>query len=941
MLRTILVPFTSAAFLAAHGSAQSPSVSQRAWLAGDAQVGAATGDQSTARVARGGDGFLVAWSDRRASLASAGPESGVDVFALRLDANGQRVDTTPILLGSAAGDDMSPRVAWNGTSWLVTWTSQAPYASSFSSAIVGRRVSPAGVALDPAPFFVLGEPNTLVASHALDSDGSQWVAITGGSTSGMSGVLAARISAQGVVLDPVPIQLMPPSSFGGNYSIAHAQGVHLVAWNDWNGDNQDDVFARRFDANLQPLDAQRFVVSSTPISECAPDVASNGQEFLVAWPRANSTILTGEARAARVSTAGVVLDPASIVASGNMPYLTSPVRAAWDGTQWFVAWKYFGIELARISAAGVVLDPNGFPYTPAGVNGQEDAVIAGSPLGGVQLVWTDERAGSYEGLDVYGAHVSGPAAFGPETLVSSGAPAQASSDMAGDAVHRAIVFRSETSGLRRILVSRLDANGVALDGEPIQVASGLQSYDPSIAFDGSVYLIAWNGASGSGPADTIFLRRMATDGTLLDAAPVALGIGTDPEVAGANGQFLVAWTRAVAFPLQQFPNVAIVRGSDGAVLSGPTVINSNYAISPDVQAIGGRWLVVWQRNYWNNDFHCDAQAAFVEANGTAGAPFLVHGPFNNYQSHVRVAAGPSQALITWVSGNASNLTRRVVAKRILADGTLLDTSPIALQPGVAGEQFRPAVAWDGSRYLVAFGDLRASTSLLDKVSDVLATRVGVDGAVLDPAGFALETGPGSAVAPSAFALAPGRTLVATSVFRTEPPYSAYRLSTRVVDADTSAPLAYCFGDGTGSACPCGNAGLAGNGCANSVNPAGANLAGAGVASLALDTLVLAGSGMPNGTALYFQGTTRESGGAGVVFGDGLRCVGGTIVRLWTVANAGGASLVPPTSGPSIAVRGSVASAGTRTYQVWYRNAAAFCTPATHNLTNGVEVQWTP
>jgi hypothetical protein len=36
------------------------------------------------------------------------------------------------------------------------------------------------------------------------------------------------------------------------------------------------------------------------------------------------------------------------------------------------------------------------------------------------------------------------------------------------------------------------------------------------------------------------------------------------------------------------------------------VINSNYAISPDVQAIGGRWLVVWQRNYWNNDFHCDA-----------------------------------------------------------------------------------------------------------------------------------------------------------------------------------------------------------------------------------------------------------------------------------------------------------------------------------------------
>jgi hypothetical protein len=324
-----------------------------------------------------------------------------------------------------------------------------------------------------------------------------------------------------------------------------------------------------------------------------------------------------------------------------------------------------------------------------------------------------------------------------------------------------------------------------------------------------------------------------------------------------------------------------------------------------------------------------------------GAPFLVHGPFNNYQSHVRVAAGPSQALITWDSGSASNLTRRVVAKRILPNGTLLDANPIALQPVVAGEQFRPTVVWDGARYVVAFGDLRASTSLIDKISDVLATRIGVDGAVLDPSGFALEIGPGSAVAPSAFALAPGRTLVATSVFRAGPPFCAYRLATRVVDANTSAPLAYCFGDGTGAAYPCGNAGLAGNGCANSVNPAGANVARSGSASIAADKLVLAGAGMPNGTALYFQGTTRQSGGARVAFGDGLRCAAGTVVRLWTVTNVGGASIVPPPGGPSIAVRGSVASAGTRTYQVWYRSAASFCTAATYNLTNGVEVQWMP
>jgi hypothetical protein len=42
------------------------------------------------------------------------------------------------------------------------------------------------------------------------------------------------------------------------------------------------------------------------------------------------------------------------------------------------------------------------------------------------------------------------------------------------------------------------------------------------------------------------------------------------------------------------------------------------------------------------------------------------------------------------------------------------------------------------------------------------------------------------------------------------------------------------------------------------------------------------------------------------------------------------------------VRGSVpAGGGVRTYQAWYRNAAAFCSAATFNLTNAVEVTWTP
>jgi hypothetical protein len=156
---------------------------------------------------------------------------------------------------------------------------------------------------------------------------------------------------------------------------------------------------------------------------------------------------------------------------------------------------------------------------------------------------------------------------------------------------------------------------------------------------------------------------------------------------------------------------------------------------------------------------------------------------------------------------------------------------------------------------------------------------------------------------------------------------------------SSSSTRFCSGDGSGTACPCGNSGAAGNGCASSVNPAGANLTSTGSASLASDSLVLVGSGMPDSSALYFQGTTQVGAGMGAMFGDGLRCAGGTIVRLKTVTNSGGASQYPGPGDPSVSVRGMVVAPGTRTHQVWYRNAASFCTVSTFNLSNGIEVIW--
>lgn len=161
----------------------------------------------------------------------------------------------------------------------------------------------------------------------------------------------------------------------------------------------------------------------------------------------------------------------------------------------------------------------------------------------------------------------------------------------------------------------------------------------------------------------------------------------------------------------------------------------------------------------------------------------------------------------------------------------------------------------------------------------------------------------------------------------------------ITDALCTGFQSFCAGDGSGAACPCGNTGAVGAGCANSTGTSGL-LAGSGSVSLAADSLTLSASGLPaNASVLFFQGTTAQNGGLGSPFGDGLRCAGGSVVRLGTKVASAGNSSYPTLGDQTVSMRGVVVAPGTRTYQAWYRNAATFCTADTFNLTNGLSVLW--
>ncbi len=157
-------------------------------------------------------------------------------------------------------------------------------------------------------------------------------------------------------------------------------------------------------------------------------------------------------------------------------------------------------------------------------------------------------------------------------------------------------------------------------------------------------------------------------------------------------------------------------------------------------------------------------------------------------------------------------------------------------------------------------------------------------------------------------------------------------------------VATCFGDGTLGACPCANAGANGHGCASSTNPEGALLVPSG--GTEPDTLSLACSSMfPTSPSVLIQGTQPI---APSVFGDGLRCAGGTLRRLFVHPANIGNTVFPGVGDPSItqrsAAKGDVLAPGVlRAYFVHYRDAsAAWCPPpqgSTWNASNGVVVSW--
>lgn len=735
-------------------------------LPGDLVPSAAAGTQSQAQIAAGDAGYLTVWTDARARLEPlAVVQRGTmqDIYAARLDVAGKILDTTPLIITQDPWDQYRPRLAWNGTSWLVAWVHQRHTGTMILEDVKAVRVGADGTVLDPEPILVYENRFTgRLLLWDVASDGANWV-VTWPGPGPLGTIEGTRVAPDGVILDPGGRPLhqdaMPPT----NADLAWAGDEYLMVWQQYFA-GRPTVMSQRLTANLDPLGAP-FPIQTSPL---APKVATDGRDFLVVW--SSDTGFGSYVTATRVSHEGKVLDPAGIQVPA-VGFGTMAGRVTWNGSDWVITYTRMqggdtDVYAVFISSQGVLRNPEG-RVVAAGTGGQQESAVAAGPRRKAQVVWTSTDPAQAGSEDIRSATVSVKGVAGQAAPLSLGAPRQSAPRLVWNGAGYLAVFLSQAGATARVLAQRLDATGVALDPEPIEIARGsLALRNPSAAWNGKHYLVVWEAAGGRGQ---VLARRVTADGTMLDPTPLVVMEGQTPDVSALGRTFLVVsiypQTNQIRYP-------RFVRVAGDAVLDTPVRLGNSYDSSPRVATFGDRWLLFWTHAVAHDRPTNRLDGVFVTAAGAVG-PLLTLASAVPMGTSGLAVAGDS-ALLVWDSGSVDT---NIYGRRMHADGSFLDGPGGFLVSGAQGAQINPGAAWDGSQYVVTWLDHRADALPLHPRGDVYAARVLADGTVLDPDGLAVATSPRPEETPTV-AAAGGVAVFAYAAFVDAAPYAAFRIVTQ-------------------------------------------------------------------------------------------------------------------------------------------------------------------
>jgi hypothetical protein len=535
-----------------------------------------------------GANFLVVWTDER--------NLSYDIYMARVTPSGSVLDPSGIPVSMAVDWQAYPAVAFDGTNSLVVWQDYR----NGSYDIYAARVTPGCAVLDPS-----GIPVSTAANGqrfpAVAFDGTDFQAVWQDYRNGSFDVYGARISSAGTVLDPSGIPVSTAAN-GQRYPALACDGANCLAvWPDYRSGSYD-IYGARITPAGTILDPEGILISLAAHGQHYPAAAFGSTDFQVVWQ--DSRMGSYDLYAARVTPTGVVRDPSGFPVSAAAAAQRYPA-VAFDGTNFLVAWPdyrahSYDIYAARVSPAGVVLDPSGIPVSVA-ANPQSYPAVAFNGTNFL-IVWQDARSGSFS--DIYAARVtpSGTVLDPSGIPVSTAANDQWYPVCASDGSDFLVAWQDFRSGSYDVYGARVTSAGMVLDpsGIPVSTAANSQSY-PVLGYDGANFLVAWADDRARVDNTDIYCARVSAAGSVLDPDGVEVCAAADnqthPAVCFDGVNSLIVWT-------DERNGSGDIYGAwvtpGGGVLGGGAVVRGegNQTYPAVARATGGQIMMVYEGWTW-------------------------------------------------------------------------------------------------------------------------------------------------------------------------------------------------------------------------------------------------------------------------------------------------------------------------------------------------------
>ncbi|UCG43939.1 MAG: hypothetical protein JSU73_04830 [candidate division WOR-3 bacterium] len=530
-------------------------VSQAGELLDSVSIQLAQGDTSIGDVGSNGQNTLIVWYG-----------GNHQCFGTRIDSAGRVIDTIPTRITLLEWGAYYPRVATDGSDYLVTWIDHRQRNNVYCA-----RVTSAGELLDSMGIPVTrhgeaygGTPVEFCGSSYVVA----WEDFRGSSP--YSDIYCSRVTPHGQVLDQGGIPIA--TDYEGDYSpaVSSADYEACIVWRDFQV--EDHIAGARVDSGGNVL-ASGYLISGQSGWQQDPCVASDGTDYLAVWTEWLAGYDTAQVWGARVNGSGSVLDPRPFVVCSAAGFIASP-RAAGGTSCYLAVWADLRdtsrteVYAGRIRRDGAVLDPQGIRLSAGGrwARHQELCFVDSTFM----VVWHEDNSVVCRPVGQSGTLMDTFLLDTWPTASSSPYPA-----VGYNGRHCLITWLRFVLEDTAVWASRVTGEGQVL-GEPVRVGPVSGSWarrNLGVASDGSSWLVVWDPGGRSGPVGS----RIDSAGCLVDTTPIALTNlewGHSPSVCFDGTEYVVAWQED-AWPGRERDLVG-VRVSPAGAVSDTFLVSDQY-----------------------------------------------------------------------------------------------------------------------------------------------------------------------------------------------------------------------------------------------------------------------------------------------------------------------------------------------------------------------------